>query len=92
MARPVVKSHATYFAPAGTRRLEWPSPPVALARRVAAEPARVMVATRNFAVPGGHAIVMVARGDRFQAMHQLVRLFPDRFAPEAGGRRVIGTR
>lgn len=41
-----------------------------------------MVATRSFAVPGGHAIVMVAQGDRLRATHQLVRLFLDRFAPE----------
>jgi len=41
-----------------------------------------MIATRSFAVPGGHAIVMVASGDRLRATHELVRLFPDRFAPE----------
>ena len=80
---PLVKSHATYFAPAGMPRSEWPNPPVALPRREQpAPPADVVVATHAFAVPGGHAIVMVARGDRFRQTHQLVRLFPDRFAPE----------
>jgi hypothetical protein len=47
----------------------------------AAEPPPAMVATRSFAVPGGHAIVMVAWGDRFRQTNQLVRLFPERFAP-----------
>ena len=42
----------------------------------------MMVATRSFAVPGGHAIVMVTRGDRLTATHELVRLFRDRFEPE----------
>jgi hypothetical protein len=40
-----------------------------------------MVAPRSFAVPGGDAIVMVARGDRFTETHELVTLYPDRFAP-----------
>jgi hypothetical protein len=80
---PVVASHAPYFAPSGTPRSEWPRPLVALPRREEpAPPPPVMVGIRSFAVPGGHAIVMVARGDRFTATHELVRLFPDRFAPE----------
>jgi hypothetical protein len=80
---PLVRTHTTYFVPVGTPRSEWPEPPVAQPRPLeAAESAPVMVATRSFAVPGGHAIVMVGRGDRFGATHQLVRLFPDWFAPE----------
>jgi hypothetical protein len=72
---PLVTMQTTYFVPVGPPRSEWPEPPVAQPRPLeAAEPAPVMVATRSFAVPAGHAIVMVARGDRFRETHHLVRL------------------
>jgi hypothetical protein len=77
----IVTSHTSHFAPAGTPKSEWPAPPSAtLGAAEPAPPAPIVVATRTFLAPAGHAVVLVAKGDRFRTTHELVRLFRESFA------------
>ena len=83
----ILDSHPGYFVPVGTPRSEWPRDELPPRRQPVAPAAaiekRMVIAKTTFTHPSGHVVLVISRGDLFDADSKLGRIltghYPNRF-------------